>query len=456
MRARAARLGARPGHCAIVSLPSPQDPVATLFERELFGIKLGLDNIRALCDALDHPELACPTVIVAGTNGKGSVTALVAAALSAAGFRTARYTSPHLVRLEERFALDGRVVEPSDLRRAARTVLDAEAAASQRGRLEVPATFFELTTAVAFVLFHTMGADVAVLEVGLGGRFDATNAASPAAGVITNVDFDHTKHLGPTLADIAFEKAGIIRPAMTVVHGARAREAAQVIAQTAAARGARLVDAFDGVTAMVELAGGRTWLDLTTPGRAYGRLPLALQGRHQADNAVVAVRLLEALAPHGLEVGPAAIVSGLTTAYWPGRLDLRAAAGGRRVLLDAAHNPAGAATLASYLGEVWPGGVPIVFGAMRDKDVTSMFRTLAPAATRFVFTRPATPRARPARDLLDVYEGLGLPVPAMQADPPARAIELAFGDGDLAVVAGSIFLVGEVLTLGGIGPPIHP
>jgi dihydrofolate synthase/folylpolyglutamate synthase len=440
---------------AIVIPSSRQDPVAALFDRELFGIKLGLDNIRALCETLDHPELACPTVIVAGTNGKGSVSAMVAAALCAAGFRTARYTSPHLVHLEERFAIDGREVGAADLRRAARTVLDAEAAARRQGRLEVPATFFELTTAVAFELFRTFASEIAVLEVGLGGRFDATNVTSPVAGVITNIDLDHTKHLGPTLADIAFEKAGIIKPGMTVISGTRAPEAAAVITQVAAARGAMLVEAFEGVRATAELAGGRTWVELTTPARSYGRLRLALRGRHQVDNAIVAVRLLEALAPYDLEVGAAAIENGLTTAWWPARLDLRAAGDGRRVLLDVAHNPAGARALASYLAEVWPGGVPIVFGAMRDKDVASMLRALAPVATRFVFTQPATPRALPARDLLALYERSGgLPPPAVCAEGPAAAIELAFGSGDLAVVTGSVFLVGELLALAGIGPPV--
>jgi dihydrofolate synthase/folylpolyglutamate synthase len=429
----------------VTANPDGDDPLAVLAARELFGIKLGLENIAALCETLDHPQLAYPTVIVGGTNGKGSVTAMASTALSSAGHRTARYTSPHLVRLEERFTMDARPVDTEQLRRATALVLEAEASARRAGRMAPPATFFELTTAVAFVLFREMKADVAVLEVGLGGRFDATNVASPMAGAITNIDLDHTSQLGGTIKEIAFEKAGIIKPGMTVVTGERKPEAWQVLKRVAAERGASLVAAFEGVQRGVDLVDGLTSIDLSTPDRRYGRIQLGLRGRHQADNAVVAVRLLEVIGKEGISLTPEAIVDGLTTTRWPGRLEVLTVQGGRRVLLDAAHNPAGAATLASYLGEIWPSGVPIVFGVMRDKDAASMLRVLAPRATRFVFTQARMARALPCGEISALGASVGIDVPTEVTSSSEQAIALALRNAQAIAVCGSIYLIGEVL-----------
>lgn len=422
----------------------PMDPIAELFRREHFGMKFGLENIQALCEALGRPERACPTVIVAGTNGKGSVTAMTAAALSAAGHRTARYTSPHLTRLEERFAVDGVPAPRERVARAAAAVLQTERRMLDRGDLVAPVTFFELTTAIGFHLFREAAADVAVLEVGLGGRFDATNVVRPLAGAITTIDLEHTRYLGSTIPEIAFEKAGIIKPAMRVVVGERKPEALTVFRRACDERGATLVPAFDGVRADVRLHDGRTLVRLATPAHDYGQLTLGLRGRHQADNAMVAARLLEALDVLGLSVGPEAIRDGLTTATWPGRLEAMRDARGRTVLLDAAHNPAGIGALVAYLVEVHPGRVPVVFGAMRDKDVADMLRRLAPCATRLFLTQPSNPRAYAASDLARLAGELGLPAPVEAEADPLRAIDRALGDADLAVVTGSIFLVGDV------------
>ena len=235
------------------------DPIAEIFSRELFGIKLGLENIRAICEELDRPERAYKTLIVGGTNGKGSVTAMTAAGLQAAGLRTGRYTSPHLTRIEERFVVDGAPVDAAALEAAAAEVLAAEARCLAMGTVAAPATFFELTTATAFSIFRDAGVQVAVLEVGLGGRFDATNVASPVAGAITNVDLDHTAQLGPTIGAIAFEKAGIIKPGMTIVTGERKPDALDVIAARCGDRGATLLHAGSSVASDVVLdADGRT------------------------------------------------------------------------------------------------------------------------------------------------------------------------------------------------------
>ena len=422
------------------------DAVAQLLARDQHGIKFGLDSIRTLSSALDHPERAWRSLIVAGTNGKGSVTAMVAEALAAAGHRTGRYTSPHLVHVEERFAIDGRPADPAQLREAITVVLDAEGRCLERGALSAPVTFFELATASAFELFRRARVDVVVLEVGMGGRFDATNAAEPLAGAITSIAFDHMRFLGDTLAAITFEKAGIIRPGVPVVVGPVPAEADQVIRAVAREHGAPVIDAYESVRAHATLDDrGRTRLAVRTPDQDYGMVTLALRGRHQVTNAVVAVRLLETAARAGLHVPPDAIRDGLSRAFWPARLQEVALPGGRSVLLDAAHNPAGAATLAAYLEDVGRGPMPVVFGAMSDKDVTGMLRVLAPHASVFVFTQAHSARAMSAAQLAAAASQLELSVPHVTVADPRAALGTAFERAPRVVVAGSIFLIGDLM-----------
>lgn len=437
----------------------PADPVAALLALEKLGIKFGLENIRAVTEALGRPQDAWPSVIVAGTNGKGSVAAMVEAALRASGRRPGLYTSPHLVRLEERFLVEGRPVSPERLRASAGRVLRAiESARASRALLAEP-TFFEATTAVAFDLFREAGIDVAVLEVGLGGRFDATNVVSPIAGAITTIDFDHQELLGHTLAAIAAEKAGIVKPGMRVVVGERKREAFDVIARACAERGAALVAADEGVSAEVslEMLPGAppepvTRLVLRTPVRDYGPLRLALRGRHQAANAVVAVRLLEAIDEAGLRVAPGAIAAGLRDTRWPGRLDLRRLGDGRTVLLDAAHNPAGAAVLASYLEEFAPAGLPIVFAIMRDKDAPGTLSPILAHARPLIVTRAPTPRAMAPGEIAAVARRLGREEGVEVHEDPGAALEAAWRRGGAVAACGSIFLVGAVFGRLGLSP----
>jgi dihydrofolate synthase / folylpolyglutamate synthase len=426
-----------------MNAPRP-DALDWLFGLEKLGIKFGLENIRALCAALRHPEAAWPSVIIAGTNGKGSVAAMVEAGLRAAGVRTGLYTSPHLVRLEERFAIGGRPVATPDLLAAAGTVRETVSALHAARRIATAPTFFEVTTAIAFELFRREAVEFAVLEVGLGGRFDATNAASPLAGAITTIDFDHERFLGNTLPAIAGEKAGIVKAGMRLVVGETKQEAVDVIAAACRERGAEMVPARAGVTAAVRPEGDRLVLELATPRRSYRPVPLALRGRHQVENAIVAVRLLEELAHAGHDIGADAIATGLAGARWPGRLDLRIVAPGRRVLLDAAHNPAGARVLADYLREFHPGPLPIVFGIMRDKDVSGTLAALLPLAAPLILTRPNTDRALPLDALERAAHHLGRASVLVEREPSA-ALERAWSSGPLACVAGSIFLVGDVL-----------
>jgi dihydrofolate synthase / folylpolyglutamate synthase len=422
----------------------PEDVLEYLLGLEKLGIKFGLDNIRAICEALGHPETSSPSVIIAGTNGKGSVAAMVEAGLRAAGLRTALYTSPHLVRLEERFALDGAPVDDGALRAAAERVRAAVGQLHATRRLETEPTFFEVTTAIAFEIFRAARVDFTVLEVGLGGRFDATNVASPLAGAVTTIDFDHERFLGHTIRAIAGEKAGVIKPGMRMVVGERKPEALEVFEAACREQGALFVRAREGVAAEAGAAGGRLVLRLETPSRRYPPMPLALRGRHQVDNAIVAVRLLEQLEAGGRVVGEAAIVSAVTAARWPGRLDLRTDAAGRQVLLDAAHNPAGASVLASYLREFHPGRLPIVFGIMKDKDVAGTLAPLLPLAAPLILTRPATDRALTPESLRQAARHLGGADLRVEPDPRA-ALELAWSLAPLVCAAGSIFLVGDLL-----------
>jgi dihydrofolate synthase/folylpolyglutamate synthase len=415
-----------------------------LHAREFFGIKLGLDNMRALTEALGHPDRAYASVIIAGTNGKGSVTAMVDRALRAAGHRVGRYTSPHLVRLEERFAIDGEPVSTGTLEAVTAHVLEIEAAARTNGRLLSSATFFELTTTIALELFRRERVKVAVLEVGLGGRFDATNIVSPRVAAITSIDFDHTKHLGETIPEIAFEKAGVIKPDIPVVVGDLRPDAEAVIQRVADEQGAMLVHAHEGVECKGDVTAGRAHLTIETPTRIYGPLTLALPGRHQIGNAVVAVRLLEELDTLGVHSPADAVVTGLADVRWRGRLERVRVTGGHELLLDAAHNPAGAAALASYLREVWPGGVPIVFGVMADKDMDRMLAELAPAASEFIVTQVAMPRAASIEAIAEAA-ARHLPGRVRAVADPRRAVDAALASASAACIAGSIFLLGALL-----------
>jgi dihydrofolate synthase/folylpolyglutamate synthase len=416
---------------------------------ETFGIKLGLENIGRLCDALGHPERSFTTLHVAGTNGKGSVTAMTHAALRAAGLRTARYTSPHLADITERFVIDDAAVDPAILNIVATEVLDLADHLVANGSLRALPTFFEATTAIAFELFRRAGTEIAVIEVGLGGRFDATNVITPVAGAITTIGFDHQQHLGNTLAEIAFEKAGIIKPGMAVVAGALPESALEVVRRVARERGAGLLETAQDTETAVELHDGTARITMHTPRGQHGPLTLALRGEHQVGNAVVATRLLEEAAARGVPVTAAHIATGLTAAEWPARLEFIALDDRRRVLLDSAHNAEGAAALAAYLRRWHPERLPFVVGIMRDKDVYEILAPLLPLMSRVTATAASTPRALPADELAArvraAAERLGLTSLAIDiGEDPLQSVDRALESAGTVCVAGSIFLVGPL------------
>lgn len=416
-----------------------------LLALEFIGIKLGLENIGHLCRALGHPEKSFQSVHIAGTNGKGSVTAMVHEALLASGYRSARYTSPHLSDLRERFVIGQEPVSAAELDSAGNAVLDCGNHLVRTGELLAQPTFFEATTAIAFELFRRAGVEIAVIEVGLGGRFDATNVLTPAVGAITSIGFDHQQYLGNTLAAIAFEKAGIIKPGMTLVTGILPTEASAVITQAARERGARVVPCFEGTKVETTFEAGSAHLTLQTPVSRYGPVQLGLRGEHQVGNAVVAVRILEALSGAGITVRSRGIEQGLSQARWPARLELiewpdRT----RKVLIDAAHNPDGARALAVYLARWYPQRPPLVIGLMRDKDATGILEELLPVTSAVIATAAPTRRAMPAEELAEQIRALA-PTRQIDIEPvPGAALDRAFAHASTVCVAGSIFLAGAV------------
>ena len=417
-----------------------------LSELELFGIRLGLDGPRRLLAALGSPERDLPAVLVAGTNGKGSTAAFLAAMAGAAGYRTGLYTSPHLESVRERLRIDGRAIAPERLDDLLPRVLAAADGLGGRP------TYFEALTAAAFLWFAEERVDLAVLEVGMGGRLDATNAAEPLLSVITPIGLDHTEHLGDTLSLIAREKAGILRPGRPAIAWVEDAEPAASIAGAAAEIGARL--AWGAEQACIEGAVPRGWegqtVRLTTRTRRY-ELATALLGRHQARNLALAVLAAERLRKLGYaRLGETAIARGAAACRWPGRLEPVELPAGRRALLDAAHNAPGAQVLADFLASGRPGSGPVdlLFGVLADKDAPAILRLLAPFAGRAVLTTPASPRARPPAELAAHLCGIAPGIETIVEPDLPRALDRALGlGGETLVACGSIYLLGDVRLL---------
>ena len=431
--------------------PSSADPLAYLLSLEKYGIKLGLSNIRTLTAALDYPEHAFTSILVAGTNGKGSVAAMLERGLRAAGYRTGLYTSPHLVDLAERIAIDGQPVDGATLAAAAHELRGTVDTLFCAGRLAAPPTFFEATTTMALSMFRTARVRVAVLEVGMGGRFDATNVVTPVAVAVPTIDLDHQQFLGTTIEAIAFEKAGVISEGAIVVTGETKPAARDVLYRAAEQRGARFIDANAGTELRVSQQDGVSRVEaMATPHARYGPFTLALRGGHQIRNAVVVVRLLEALQTVGLPVPIPAIRDALTDVRWRGRLELVTCDPARKVLLDTAHNVAAATALGAYVRDLAPYGLPFVFGVLKDKDVVGMVRALGAAATAFVCTPIATARAWSAADLAALVRKARPGVTVSVAKGPRAALAEAWTSGPLVCASGSVYLVGDLIRI--LGP----
>ncbi len=405
------------------------------------GMRQGLERIEGLLDALGRPEQRYRLVQVGGTNGKGSVAAMLAAILKAAGHRVGLYTSPHLVSFRERVRVDGEPI-PED------GVVDGvEALGTLVARFD--ATMFEATTALALDHFAREAVDVAVLEVGLGGRLDATTVGTPEVAVIARVDLDHQAVLGATLAEIAAEKAAIIRGGVAI-SAAQAPPAERVIVDRASAFGVRLLVEGRDLTVTVEQRGpGGQRLTCAGRGWSLAGLELGMPGSFQPSNALLAVT-----AARELGVREPAIRDGLARAWWPGRFQIIRHARGFLVL-DGAHNPAGASALAASLREVFADTrVTFVLGILRDKDAPGIVAALAPVADRFVLVASSNPRATEPDTLRALVPASVTRVDVAGSPVEALALAVRTAATPIVCVAGSLSLIGDVLRhLGGSDKP---
>jgi dihydrofolate synthase/folylpolyglutamate synthase len=412
---------------------------AYLASRARFGIKFGLETMRAVAEALGHPQRHFPSLLVAGTNGKGSVVAYVDAVLRASGLRVGRYTSPHLVHVSELIVVGGREIAAAELAAAVGRVRVAARRLVDCGRIPAHPTYFEVLTGAAFDHFRRRRVEAALLEVGMGGRLDATNVADPVASAIVSIDWDHEQYLGDTLGAIAREKGGVMRAGRATVVGRLPPEARSALVAEAARVGARLVDAWQGAT----LAERDGRLTIRTPRRSYSGLR-PLLGAHQAGNLLVALRLLEEAEDAGLAVDAARVAEAIDAVRWPGRLQW--IPGDVPLLLDGAHNAAGARALAAYLAGL--PSVVLVFGVMEDKDVTAMAGALLPLAREAVLVRAPGKRAA-SPEAIAARAGAAA-ARAHRAAGLAEGLRLGRAlarPGEPVVVAGSLYLVGEALRI---------
>jgi dihydrofolate synthase/folylpolyglutamate synthase len=392
---------------------------------ETLTIKLGLRNTELLLAALDNPERAFQSVQIAGTNGKGSTAAMLDSICRAAGIKSGLYTSPHLVSMTERIMISGTEINREDFAACATVVRDVSE------QLEALPTFFEQVTAIALLAFRNAGIELAILETGLGGRLDSTTAANAHIVGITQIALDHQEYLGSTIASIAAEKAAIIRPGVRAVVGRqRYPEALDVLLQRCK----------------------ETGVTPSLVGPVEERFNLALRGRHQLDNAAVAIQLAEMLRETGFDIPPAAIVNGLETTQHPGRLELIPY--DPAFLIDGAHNPAGAESLRAYLDEFARRPLTLVFGAMRDKQLEQIGEILFPVADLLVIT--AVDNARSATsEMLEPIAHRFARGEILKSDESATALRLALDHTSregMICVAGSLYLIGElrpqILSLG--------
>ena len=435
--------------------------------------KFDLAHMRVLLEAMQHPEQRFPSVLIAGTNGKGSTAATLASILRASGLKTGLYTSPHLMRINERIRVNGQEISDDDFARLHGEVDGAAERLVEQEKLPWHPSFFEMMTAIAFEHFTREQVEIAVLEVGMGGRLDATNVVEPRISVITDISLDHQKFLGNTVGEIAREKVGIIRAGGVVVTLPQQPEANDVIGNTILELGARGVSAVPYVPPvspgsgdyLVKVKRGGETLHASSGEAAKSyiyRYPLqvmkhqivvetALVGRHQLRNVALAIAAAEELSKQGFAgITPQTIERGIRETRWPGRFEVMTARPGwPEVVLDVAHNPAGAWALRSALSERY-GDRPLlfVFGAMRDKAISEMTEILFPLAERVIATRAENPRSATPEEIQQAGARTGTEIEAAAdiATALAQARQWAGKTpGKAIVVTGSIYLVGEAM-----------
>jgi dihydrofolate synthase/folylpolyglutamate synthase len=402
------------------------DAIQYLYALRLFGAKFGLENTQRLAALAGEPQASLRFIHVAGTNGKGSTCAMLESIYRASGLRVGLFTSPHLVSFAERLQVNRQPIAQAEVVR----LVGQMQGLLQAFPADAPPTFFEVVTVMALRWFAQQRCDLVIWETGLGGRLDATNIVTPLASVITNIGLDHQQWLGDTVARIAAEKAGIVKPGVPVVTAARPGQGLEVIAAMARQRSAPL-------TLVEDSAATRPPLDA---------LDLPLHGPHQRLNAATALATVGVLA-EPLPVSPQAVRAGLLSVFWPGRMQRVPGANGQIFILDGAHNPGGAEALRVALQAEFPGARPtVIFGVFRDKDSTSMCQSLAPLAGRLILTPVHSDRTEAPARLVDTCRTAHPGVPIALCASLAEALARAAGE-PLVVIAGSLYLVGEAMEL---------
>ena len=422
--------------------------------------KFDLDHMRVLAAALGDPQERFASVLIAGTNGKGSTAATLASILSVSGCRTGLYTSPHLLRVNERVQISSGTagantlteIDDDTFARLYFQVDDAATGLVAEGRLPHPPSFFEVVTALAFLAFAEAGVEIAVLEVGLGGRLDATNIVNPLVSVITDIALDHTEWLGNTITAIAREKAGILRPGGTLITLPQHPEANIAIGEVAMVLNVTGINAAAYLPERLSAAGAYT---LRIAGEEV-LIDSPLAGEHQHRNIALAIAAASFLAGAGenkAKISASQISHGVNVTRWPGRLERSLLPGGNAVLIDVAHNPAGAWTLRSYLSHTFAdGGLPgprtLLFSALRDKSIREMAQILFPLfdepGDRILLAPISNPRAASTDELAAIAAALDTPVTV--CDSVGDALELAAAGPGSTVIAGSVYLAGEAKT----------
>jgi len=415
-----------------------QQAVSYLFDLEKFGIKLGLENITRFLDRIGNPHNRFPAIHVAGTNGKGSTAAILEAILTSAGFKVGLYTSPHLVDFRERIRIGKRPVEREYVTEFVRSKKDLIE--------EIPVTFFEVVSALAFSYFAEQRVNIAVCETGLGGRLDATNVLKTEVSIITNVDLEHTDHLGSSVSEIAREKAGIIKEGVPTVTASNNFEVKRVLRNTCRKRKAPLVSIYDEAQWLVKevgLKGSR--LDVFTRSNKYVNLRLNLVGRHQLENAMCALLAIEILQDNGWRVPKRAVREGLAQVVWRGRLELLSKR--PMVLADVAHNPPAMKIIKENLQELFPEKrFLVVLGILSNKNYVEMLNEVGRFAKVIYLTKPITERAADPELLAREVSKQGLNFKVIPVVKEAYKYALSQArPGEVVLVTGSHYTVGEVM-----------
>jgi len=433
--------------------PSYETAVSRLIElgHELTSNrKFDLAHMRRLAQALGDPQRRFPSVLIAGTNGKGSTAATLASILRAAGYRTGLYTSPHLVEINERIQIDQEPISDAEFAVMYDRVEKAAQELVSNGELPWHPSFFEMVTAMMFEYFSSAGVDIAVLEVGMGGRLDATNVVDPCISIITDIDFDHQKFLGNSLPEIAREKAGIMRPGGTVILLPQHPQVNETLGQEIMLRNARPVSAVKNMPPVTPGADekfkeARSRFLLEYGGKEI-EIDSPLAGRHQLRNIALAITAAEELGQHGFSIAPKHVEVGVRNTVWPARFEVFSGDPGfPEIVLDVAHNPAGAWALRSALSTYYEDRpLTIVFGAMRDKAIPEMASILFPLAERVIATRADHPRAASPEEIAEA--GRSSQTEVRSANNVHEALDTALrlaGTRGVVVITGSIYIVGE-------------